>query len=117
MQIQLKQVEIIAALKQYIHQQGISLAGKSVDISFTAGRKDAGLIADINIEDVVIPGTEVGDQVKDAAPVTLTIVKPETAKEADKPLDPVQQTEAKPEGDPQPAATTVEAQKAASLFS
>lgn len=55
MQINLKQAEIITALKQYITNQGISLVGKTVDISFTAGRKEAGLSADISIEDSGLP--------------------------------------------------------------
>ena len=52
MQIQLKQTEIIQALKLYITTQGINLNGKSVEVSFTAGRKDSGLTADVQIEDV-----------------------------------------------------------------
>jgi hypothetical protein len=51
MQIQLKQAEIVIALKMYIVSQGIILAGKEVGISFTAGRKEAGVLADISIED------------------------------------------------------------------
>ena len=54
MQIQLKQNEIVAALKQYISTQGISLRGKNVDISFTAGRKESGITADISIEDIMV---------------------------------------------------------------
>lgn len=79
MQIQLKQTEIIAALKQYITGQGISLSGKSVDISFTAGRKEAGITADISIEDTgVIPGFE--DSADDSVKPVLTVVPtpPET---------------------------------------
>lgn len=80
MQIQLKQTEIIAALKQYIISQGISLNGKAVDISFTAGRKEAGITADISIEDAgqQIPGFE--DSVDDSAKPVLTVVTtpPET---------------------------------------
>lgn len=73
MQIQLKQTEIIAALKQYIIGQGISLNGKSVDISFTAGRKEAGITADISIEDAgAIPGFE--DVQDEAAKPVLTVV-------------------------------------------
>lgn len=56
MQVQLKQIEIIAALKQFITSQGINLSGKDVNITFTAGRKEAGIIADVSIEDVSIPG-------------------------------------------------------------
>lgn len=83
MQIQLKQTEIIAALKQYIAGQGISLSGKSVDISFTAGRKEAGITADISIEDSgVIPGFE--DAQDDAAKPVLTVVPtPPEAKAAE----------------------------------
>ena len=55
MQINLKQTEIIAALKQYIAGQGISLQGKSVDMAFTAGRKEAGISVEISIEDVSLP--------------------------------------------------------------
>lgn len=80
MQIQLKQTEIIAALKQYIVNQGISLNGKAVDISFTAGRKEAGITADISIEDAgqPIPGFE--DSVDDSVKPVLTVVPtpPET---------------------------------------
>ena len=53
MQINLKQQEIVEALKQYISNQGISLSGKSVEISFTSGRKDNGLSAEMNIEEGV----------------------------------------------------------------
>ena len=52
MQIQLKQAEIITALKQYISQQGIDLASKNVEMAFTAGRKDSGLSVVIVIEEL-----------------------------------------------------------------
>lgn len=51
MQIQLKQAEIVAALRQYITQQGINLTSKNVKITFTAGRKESGISADIVIEE------------------------------------------------------------------
>jgi len=56
MQIKMKQAEITAALKQYIGGQGINLAGKSFEVEYTAGRKEAGLLADISIE--IIEGAE-----------------------------------------------------------
>lgn len=56
MQINLKQTEIVDALRQYVAQQGINLSGKTVEIAFTAGRKEGGLTAEINIEDQDIPG-------------------------------------------------------------
>jgi hypothetical protein len=57
MQIQLKQREIEEALKGYISQQGINLAGKTVEIEFTSGRKDNGLSADLTIEDSKVATT------------------------------------------------------------
>ena len=58
MLIQLRQTEIIAALTMYIRNQGINLNGKTVDVTFTAGRKESGISADIDINDteVEIPG-------------------------------------------------------------
>lgn len=55
MQVQLKQSEIVNAIKGYLTSQGINLQGKSVDIAFTAGRKESGLTADVVIEDAVKP--------------------------------------------------------------
>lgn len=73
MQIQLKQSEIIAALKQYITSQGINLANKNVTISFTAGRKEAGVTADLLIEDSSIPGFEDDDQEDQAKPAISVV--------------------------------------------
>ena len=56
MQIQLKQHEIEAALRGYIHKQGIVLKGRTLEITFTSGRSGNGLTADISIEDAQIPG-------------------------------------------------------------
>ena len=56
MQINLKQPEIEQALRAYVVAQGISLHGKDLTISFTAGRRESGISAEISIEDVEIPG-------------------------------------------------------------
>ena len=86
MQISLKQSEIVAALKMYVTQQGINLAGKSVSIDFTAGRKEAGITADIDIEDgAQVPDLGFDDEaatataavIKTAAAPALAIVKTE----------------------------------------
>ncbi len=66
MQINLKQAEIVQALRAYVVAQGISLTGKDVEISFTAGRRESGISADITIEDAVIPGYT--NAVSDEAP-------------------------------------------------
>lgn len=51
MLIQLRQSEIEAALKMYVISQGFSLNNKTVDISFTSGRKDNGVSADLEINE------------------------------------------------------------------
>lgn len=94
MQIQLKQAEIVIALKQYIAAQGINLVGKDVSISFTAGRKEAGIVADLVIEDGAIPGfSDADDEVSAASPApTLSVVTPTPTppvKKVDAPVSPV----------------------------
>mgnify|MGYP000382587192 CR=1 FL=1 len=49
--VNLKQYEIEAALRQYIAQQGININSKTITISFTAGRKESGISAELDIED------------------------------------------------------------------
>jgi len=75
MQIQLKQAEIHIAIKQYIASQGINLAGKTVVIAFTAGRKESGLTADVSIEDHDIPGYTDGDDTSEQKTPLLKVVE------------------------------------------
>jgi hypothetical protein len=79
MQIQFKQSEIIAALKQYIVTQGINLQGKSVEIAFSATRGAAGIVADVTIEEAEIPGFT--DSVADDAKPALSVVPTKEATE------------------------------------
>lgn len=60
MQVILKQRDIEQALKQYIAGQGINLKGKTVNIAFTAGRKETGISAELDIDDIsgYIPAAE-----------------------------------------------------------
>lgn len=51
MQIQIKQKEITDAVTDYIQRQGFNLEGKKVTVSFTAGRKEGGIYADIYINE------------------------------------------------------------------
>jgi hypothetical protein len=81
MQIQFKQSEIIAALKQYIVTQGINLQGKSVEIAFSATRGAAGIVADVTIEEVEIPGFS--DAAADDAKPALTVVPTAETKAAE----------------------------------
>ena len=74
MQINLKEPEIVEALKLYIKNKGIDLVGKTVKIDFTAGRKGTGLSADIGIEYIDIPGTDVADD--DTSKTTFLKVVP-----------------------------------------
>ena len=69
MQISLTQSEIVNALKGYISQQGINLCGKEVSISVTAGRKEKGIYAAIEIEDIDLP------QFGEVEPATLELVR------------------------------------------
>lgn len=107
MQIQLKQTEIIAALKQYIVGQGINLTGKEVSISFTAGRKESGIIADLVIEDAGIPGfTDI--PVQETPVLSVVTAAVETAK--------VEPTAEAPQADAETQAEETPATKTTSLF-
>ena len=55
MQVTLKQSEIEVALKNYIQAMGINLSGKSIDVAFTAGRKEAGISAELDINETGQP--------------------------------------------------------------
>ena len=55
MQIILKQKDIEQALTLYLRDQGINLTNKSLSVSWTAGRKESGITAEIDIEE--IPGS------------------------------------------------------------
>ena len=53
MELNLKQTEIEAALRQYVASQGFNLTGRAVTINFTSGRAPNGLTALVDIGDVV----------------------------------------------------------------
>jgi hypothetical protein len=95
MQINLKQPEIEQALRAYVNAQGISLYQKDVSISFTAGRRESGISAEISIEDVEIPGytndTPTPAPTKAAPVLTLApaAVEAVEAEEAPVPQEPV----------------------------
>ena len=92
MQIQLKQTEIISALKQYITTQGIDLTDKDVTVTFTAGRKESGISAEIDIEENALPDFDIDDNGDDAKPapkaavlsVVVTAPSPEPAETTEK---------------------------------
>lgn len=79
MKIHLKQKEIEAALRGYIAKQGITLAGRTLEIAFTSGRSGNGLTADISIEDAGIPGFDGND---DEAPDTAVSEEDDAANQA-----------------------------------
>lgn len=82
MQINLKQAEIVEALKEYVGGQGINLKNKSFTVTFTAGRKEAGLLADISIE--TIEGSTAQDE--PAEKKTLEAAQPAVAAIATAPV-------------------------------
>jgi len=131
MQIQLKQHEIEAALRGYIHKQGIVLKGRTLEIAFTSGRSGNGLTADISIEDAQIPGFSDEDGVdgdgeqeeptQDAAAKKAKPAKPMLkAVEQDKApfTEPVAPTKAaqEPESEEGPVKVTTPLRTGVSLF-
>lgn len=101
MLIQLKQSEITTALRDYIVAQGINLNGKTVEISFTAGRKESGIYADISIENA----GELPDFLTSDPDEGLKLVVPEAT------LEPVEEVAVSEE-----AQEEAPAKKAVSLF-
>lgn len=78
MRIQLKQDEIEAAIRSYLTGRGIATQNKSVEMTFTSGRKNKGLSADVMIEDK----TEMTDgpaPVMPEAPVNTLVQESEVA--------------------------------------
>ena len=74
MQIIIKQSEIEVAVKNYIAGLGINLAGKDVEVSFTAGRKEDGLSASLDIVDtgsVSTPAVPLKAVLEAAAPAAV----------------------------------------------
>lgn len=55
MQVTLKQPDIEQALKDHIANLGVNLVGKTVSMTFTAGRKTAGISVELNIDDAAAP--------------------------------------------------------------
>ena len=94
MQITLKQSEIEVALKNYIVVQGINLTGKTIEVAFTAGRKEAGISAELDINDAgtestSVPGLFLHRPFEPAVAVntaTATPVTPVTAKRNVQPI-------------------------------
>lgn len=82
MQIQLKQTEIEAALKDYISKQGIKLQGRTVEIEFTSGRKENGITADLSISDTAGDLPDFPDEQVQPAP-TVSLVRSAPASEDD----------------------------------
>lgn len=74
MLIQLKQTEIEAALKMYIVSQGINLNNRTVDISFTSGRKDNGISADLDILDGELPSVSCAPTLDMLQPTLSTVI-------------------------------------------
>ena len=61
MKIQLTQTNIVEGIKMYLQSQGIKMQGRDIQVLFTAGRKQSGLIADVDIEDNSDIGTPITD--------------------------------------------------------
>lgn len=86
MLIQLKQSEIEEALAMYIEAQGISLVYKTVSVAFTAGRKDSGLTADVEIEQINSTSTQEHVSIRQFHPQPQTYIV-DVVEEAATPTD------------------------------
>lgn len=121
MRIHLIQEEIVAALKQYISDKGIDLSAKDVSITFTAGRKNTGLSADMQIENVEIPGygsNDGEDEIGDELPTKPALAAVPTKKADEAVEEGVQASPAPdaPQLDVQATEESRSATKTASLF-
>jgi hypothetical protein len=82
MKIALNQSEVVAAIRGYVAAQGIDMAGKQLDVTFTSGRKGNGLTADLDIytqaeaSAVVAEDVVVDDVVEVSAPEAPVAVAP-----------------------------------------
>lgn len=81
MKIALNQSEVVAAIRGYVAAQGIDMAGKQLDVTFTSGRKGNGLTADLDIyteteASVVAEDVVVDVVVEDTAPEAPVAVAP-----------------------------------------
>lgn len=63
MKIALNQNEVVAAIRGYVAAQGIDMAGKQLDVTFTSGRKGNGLTADLDIYTQAEASAVVGEDV------------------------------------------------------
>lgn len=107
MQIILQQRNIEAALKQYIASQGINLTGKSVAVEFTAGRKETGISAAIDIEDAT--EGQVVQPLGNVTPLAVHVVEASTE-------TPEQDASVETKEDPAPVTPANPAPVGASLF-
>ena len=111
--INLKQTEIELALRAYVVAQGISLHGKDLSISFTAGRRESGISAEISIDDVEIPGytNTVAEEVEVNKAPTISLAPAATT------VTPVEEAQQVPQEEAQEdAAPVAEAKPTVSLF-
>lgn len=71
MQILLNQREIETALVEYIGSQGITISGKHIEVTLTAGRAPNGMSATVDISEVKV---EVGDKKELASGIQTPVV-------------------------------------------
>lgn len=93
MKIELKQAEITAALAQYISGKGISLTGKAMSVTFTAGRKQSGISAELTIDEDGIPDFE---EFNISTPIPVAEVVEEAPTPVSAPVDQAPVTEDTP---------------------
>lgn len=76
MQIQLRQTDIEAAIRQYLAGKNIATAGESISIVFTAGRKAGGLTAAVTIGEEAPAAVQVTETTKVPADTLVASTQP-----------------------------------------
>lgn len=92
MKIALNQSEVVAAIRGYVAAQGIDMAGKQLDVTFTSGRKGNGLTADLDIYNATIGMPAVGEVSLGLPDVVVDDVVEVSAPEAPVAVAPTEET-------------------------
>jgi hypothetical protein len=133
MKITFAQSDIVTALRAHIVSQGISLEGKAVDIKFTMKKGNAGVAADVSIENAPQlpdlsddttspqrPALQVAvDNTSKAVPAAVPAAEVKGSNASDEPAQPAAEVAPEAAGtgnEPEAAAEAAPPAKTASLF-
>ena len=81
MKIEFNEQEIVAGLHLYIQQQGINLTDKDVSVTFTNGRKENGLSAEVTIDVHTLASSLIAPTETQKVPAVSKVTSPEPVTE------------------------------------